>query len=307
MTAGMPETSPSGRNLRVLVLGATGMLGHKLVQRLAAHGLPVVGTIRTRAIPATAAARAALAGADRILTDVDVLNDRALAAAVDTAQPDVVINAVGVIKQVDAANDPITSIETNSLLPHRIAKLCASRGRRLIHLSTDCVFAGRQGPYNEDCPPDAEDLYGRSKLLGETTGTGCITIRSSIIGRELRGRSGLVEWFLAQRGGKATGYAGALYTGLTTNAMADLLATLVRTEQDLSGLWHVASTVITKYDLLTLVNQHFSLGVELACDQTFRVDRRLDGGRFRARMGYSPPSWDEMVAEMRADPTPYDA
>jgi dTDP-4-dehydrorhamnose reductase len=291
----------------VLVLGATGMLGHKLVQRLKAHGLSVFGTIRSHSIPATPAARVALGSADRILTDIDVLHDRALAGAVDVAEPDVVINAIAVIKQFDTTKDPVTSIEINSLLPHRIAKLCAKRGARLIHLSTDCVFAGRQGPYNEDSLPDAEDLYGRSKLLGETTGAGCITIRSSIIGRELRGRSSLIEWFLSQRGGKATGYAGALYSGLTTNAMADLMAMLVRNEPDLSGMWHVASTAITKHELLRLVNHHFNLGVELACDQTFTVDRRLDGGRFQVRTGYSPPSWDDMVADMRADPTPYDA
>ena len=306
MTAAAPETSSSGRAPRVLVLGATGMLGHKLVQRLNAHGLPVVGTIRTPAIPASAAARVALGSADRILTDVDVLDDRALAAAVDTAEPDVIINAIGVIKQLDAAKDPIMSIEINSLLPHRIANLCAKRGARLIHLSTDCVFAGRKGPYNEDSPTDPEDLYGRSKLLGEAAGTGCLTIRSSIVGRELRGRSSLIEWFLSQRRRKATGYAGALYTGLTTNTMADLMASLVRNQPELSGIWHVASAPITKYELLKLVNRHYDLGVELACDQKFAIDRRLDGSRFHARTGYSPPSWDDMISAMRADPTPYD-
>ena len=307
MSAGVPENSSRSQSRpRVLVLGATGMLGHKLVQRLNAHGLPVIGTIRTSAIPDTAAARVALGSADRILSDIDVLNDSALAGAVDAAQPDVIINAIGVIKQLDASKDPIMSIEINSLLPHRIANLCARRGARLIHLSTDCVFAGRQGPYNEDSPTDAEDLYGRSKLLGEAAGPGCLTIRSSIVGRELRGRSSLIEWFLSQRGGKATGYAGALYTGLTTNTMADLMAMLVRSAPDLSGIWHVASAPITKYELLTLVNRHYGLGVELACDRKFAIDRRLDGSRFQARTGYSPPSWDDMIAGMRTDATPYD-
>jgi dTDP-4-dehydrorhamnose reductase len=307
MTTSVPEASQrSDRRPRVLVLGATGMLGHKLVQQLKAHGLPVVGTIRTSALPDTPAARVALGSADRILTDVDVLDDRALADAVETAEPDVVVNAIGVIKQLDASKDPIISILINSLLPHRIADLCAKRSARLIHLSTDCVFAGRKGPYNETSPTDAEDLYGRSKLLGEAAGPGCLTIRSSIVGRELRGRSSLIEWFLSQRGRKSTGYDGALYTGLTTNTMADLMATLVRKEPELHGIWHVASEPITKYELLKLVNRHYNLGVDLACDKTFAIDRRLDGSRFRARTGYSPPSWDDMIAGMRADPTPYD-
>jgi dTDP-4-dehydrorhamnose reductase len=282
------------------------MLGHKLVQGISAHGLPVVGTIRTPTIPASPAARAALGAADRILTNVDVLDHRTLGGAVDAAEPDVVINAIGVTNRLDAATDPIAAIEINSLLPHRIANLCAKRGARLIHLSTDGVFAGRKGPYNEDSPTDAEDLYGRSKLLGEAAGPGCLTIRSSIVGRELRVRSGLIEWFLSQRGCKATGYAGALYTGLTTNTMADLMTTLVRDQPELTGIWHVASAPITKYDLLQLVNHHYDLGVGLTCDTNLMIDRRLDGSRFRARTGYSPPSWDDMIATMQADHTPYD-
>ncbi|MGP0091070.1 MAG: dTDP-4-dehydrorhamnose reductase family protein [Xanthobacteraceae bacterium] len=293
------------QRLRVLVLGGTGMLGHKLVHRLAARGFWVAATIRSSSTPDTPAARAALGGAAQILTAIDVLQDEMLARSIDLAEPDVVVNAVGVIKQLHAA--PIPSITTNSLLPHRVAALCGARGARLIHLSTDCVFSGRKGPYAEDSPTDAEDLYGRSKLLGEAGGKGCLTIRSSIVGRELRGRSSLIEWFLSQRGGRVTGYAGALYTGLTTSVMADLIGDLAIDHPDLDGIWHVASEVISKYELLMLVNRQFGLGIDLTRDDSFVVDRRLDGGRFRTRTGFSAPSWDAMIAEMRSDPTPYDA
>jgi dTDP-4-dehydrorhamnose reductase len=291
---------------RVLVLGATGMLGHKLVQRLSARGLTVFGTMRSSSVPNTPAARLALGAAHMLLPNVDVLQDEALWEALEAANPDAVINAVGVIKQLDLAKDSVSSIATNALLPHRVAAFCKKRGARLIQLSTDCVFAGHKGPYAENAPTDAEDLYGRSKLLGEVSGPGCLTIRSSIVGRELRGRSSLVEWFLSQRGGQATGFAGALYTGLTTNVMSDLIGVLVSEHPTVEGVWHAASESISKYELLKLINVHYKLGITLARDDKFFCDRRLDGRNFQKRTGFSAPSWGVMIAEMRDDPTPYD-
>jgi dTDP-4-dehydrorhamnose reductase len=302
----LPASNKSLQAPRVLVLGATGMLGHKLVQRLAARGLSVFGTMRSSSPPDTSAARVALGAARQILHDVDVLQDGPLQAAIETADPDVVVNAVGVIKQIDMAKDPVTSISTNALLPHRTAAFCKKRGARLIQFSTDCVFAGRRGPYPENAPTDAEDLYGRSKLLGEVSGPGCLTIRSSIVGRELRGRSSLVEWFLSQRGGQATGFTGALYTGLTTNVMSDLVGKLIMEYPEVEGVCHVASEPISKYELLQFVNTHYKLGITLGRDDKFFCDRRLDGSAFRKRTGFSAPSWDTMIAEMRDDPTPYD-
>jgi dTDP-4-dehydrorhamnose reductase len=281
------------------------MLGHKLVQRLAARGLWVAATIRSASVPDTPAAREALRCAERLVENVDVLRDDALARALDLAEPDVVVNAVGVIKQLDTAKEPIPSILTNSLLPHRVAAVCARNRVRLIHPSTDCVFAGRRGPYAESDPADAEDLYGRSKLLGELNQSNCLTLRSSIVGRELRGRSSLVEWFLSQRGGRVSGYVRALYTGMTTNVIADLIGRLVTDYPQLHGIWHVASEPITKYKLLALVNHHFGLGIELIQEEKFVIDRRLDGSRFRAETGLCAPSWDTMIAEMQSDPTPY--
>jgi dTDP-4-dehydrorhamnose reductase len=307
MTSELPLGSEKLRRVpRVLVLGATGMLGHKLVQRLAARGLSVFGTILSSSPPETSAARVALGAAHKILHDVNVLQDDPLQAAIETADPHVVVNAVGVIKQIDVAKDLVTSIATNALLPHRIAAFCKERGARLIQFSTDCVFIGRKGPYAENAPTDAEDLYGRSKLLGEVSGAGCLTVRSSIIGRELRGRSSLVEWFLSQRGGHAAGFAGALYTGLTTNVMSDLVGRLIMEHPELEGVWHVASEPINKYELLKLINVHYKLGITLRRDDKFFCDRRLDGSAFRKRVGFSAPSWDTMITEMLDDPTPYD-
>jgi dTDP-4-dehydrorhamnose reductase len=301
----MPITS--AKTPRVLVLGAAGMLGHKLIQRLVLRGLWVAGTIRSTAIPNSASVEASLGRADRIFEGIDVLDDRQLARTVEAARPEVIVNAVGIIKQIDAARDPVTSVATNALLPHRIAALAAQKGIRLIHFSTDCVFSGRKGPYAEEALPDPVDLYGRGKLAGETGGTHCLTLRTSIIGRELRGRAGLVEWFISQKGGAATGYAHALYSGLTTITIADLIGRLITEYPELDGCWHVASAAISKYDLLAMVNRHYGLGITLVRDENVVVDRRLDGSRFRERTGFSAPSWDAMIAEMATDPTPYES
>jgi dTDP-4-dehydrorhamnose reductase len=297
----------STKSPRVLVLGGTGMLGHKLVQRLAARDLWIGATIRAASIPKSPAARASLGNADLLFEGVDVLDDGPLLDVIADAQPDVLVNAIGIIKQIDAAKDPVAAIAANALLPHRLASLCAKERIRLIHVSTDCVFSGRQGPYSEQSPPDAEDLYGRSKLLGEPSGPGCLTLRTSIVGRALRGRAGLIEWFIAQRGGTATGYARALYSGLTTLALADLIGRLIVEHPKLDGLWHVAADAISKYELLALLNRVYGLGISLQRDDAVSIDRRLDGSRFRAMTGYSAPSWDAMIAEMRTDPTPYSA
>ena len=290
---------------RVLVLGGTGMLGHKVIQTLSNRGMRVAATVRKACAPNLPGAPETLGRADEVIANIDVLSDDGLARSFELAKPDVVINAVGIVKQLDAAKEPIPSILTNSLLPHRIAALCARSGIRLIHISTDCVFSGRKGPYRESDPADAEDLYGRSKLLGEVSQPGCLTLRSSIVGRELRGHSGLIEWFLSQRGGHALGYVNALYSGITTNVMADLICRLITEFPQLHGIWHVASEPISKYELLTMVNRHFELGIELSRDEKVIIDRRLDGGQFRAHTTFCAPKWEAMISEMRADPTPY--
>jgi dTDP-4-dehydrorhamnose reductase len=290
---------------RVLVLGGTGMLGHKLVQKLAERDFQIATTARSALLLNSPSARASTAKADEIFEGVDVLDEDQLSDVLDAARPDVVVNAVGVIKQIDAAKDPVVTIAANALLPHRLASLCDKRGARLIHVSTDCVFSGRKGPYSEQSPPDAEDLYGRSKLLGEPGGSHCLTLRTSIVGRGLKSGAGLIDWFVTQRGGKARGYARALYSGLSTLALADLIGRLIVEHPKLGGLWHVASEPISKYELLALVDRVYSLGISLERDEAVNIDRRLDGSRFRAMTGCSAPSWDTMIAEMRADPTPY--
>ena len=288
--------------MRVLILGAGGMLGHKLAQELGTE-FEVWATLRG---PRAAYSRYGVLDDGRILPGVDVSNVDTVAGAIADTRPDAVINCIGIVKQLPTSRDPVLSLTINSLLPHQLQRLCRSHGARLLHFSTDCVFNGRKGLYSEDDPSDAQDLYGRTKFLGETAGVGALTIRSSIIGRELSTASGLVEWFLSQRGGRVGGYTRAVYSGFTTRAMARIVRSILVDHPQLEGLWQVSSDPIAKYDLLLLMRDAYGLDVEVVPDDQVRIDRSLDSSRFRALTAFVPPSWPAMIRDMAADPTPYE-
>jgi dTDP-4-dehydrorhamnose reductase len=284
--------------VKLLILGATGMLGHKLVQQLSLNH-EVWGTVR-----GTSDAAPAIAGfeRERLIGGVAAADLASIQTTIGQVRPDAVLNCIGIVKQIDAAKDAIASIAINALLPHQLAQICDESEARLIHFSTDCVFSGHGGPYRQSDPPDPKDLYGRSKLLGEVDRPGCLTIRTSIVGRELRRGTGLFDWFIAQQGGMVRGYRRALYTGLTTQAMATVVRLVLESHPDLSGVWQVSGDAIDKYSLLELVNQVYGLGIRIEPDEDFQCDRRLDSSRFREATGWAPPTWQTMIETMHADP-----
>ena len=288
--------------MRILILGAGGMLGHKLAQELRTE-FEVWATLRG---PSEPYSRYGLLAAGRILSGIDVSNLDTVAGAIARTRPDAVINCIGIVKQLPASQDPVLSLTINALLPHQLQRLCRSHGARLLHFSTDCVFNGRKGMYTENDPSDALDLYGRTKFLGETAGAGALTIRSSMIGRELSAASGLVEWFLSQRGGRVGGYTRAVYSGFTTQAMARIVRSVLVDYPRLEGVWQVSSEPIAKYDLLLMMRDAYGLDVDVAPDDQVCVDRSLDSSRFRALTGFVPPSWPTMIRDMAMDPTPYE-
>lgn len=288
--------------MRVLILGGAGMLGHKLWQVLRERFDTWV-TVRS-GYPAYA--RYDLFDPEHTVGGVDVFDFDTVMRAVATVHPEVVVNAVGIIKQLPTAKDPIVSLTVNSLFPHRLAVLCQAAGARLIHISTDCVFSGRKGMYTEDDAPDAEDLYGRSKLLGEVSSPCCLTLRTSIIGRELESANGLVEWFLSNQGGRVQGYTNAIYTGFPTLVLAQIIADVIERHPDLSGLYHVSSEPISKYELLCLLHDAYRVSTEIEPFSDVRIDRSLDSSRFRTATGFTPLPWPDMVRAMATDPTPYE-
>ncbi|MGE5664253.1 MAG: dTDP-4-dehydrorhamnose reductase family protein [Deltaproteobacteria bacterium] len=280
---------------RVLVLGATGMLGHALFTLLSERGdLDVHGTVRRREGLARWFSGELIA---RIHGGVNADEIGSVRRALDEASPDVVVNAIGVIKQLPEAQDPVVAISINALFPHRLALACRAAGARLIHVGTDCVFSGVKGNYAEDDFPDAPDLYGRTKLLGEATGPGCLTLRTSLVGHELQGRLGLVEWFLS-REEDVQGYSNAVFSGFPTVEFARIVAERVIPNEELAGLYHVSSDPISKYDLLRLLAARYGKRIGIERQEEFRCDRSLDSTRFRRATGYDPPAWPDLVEAM---------
>jgi dTDP-4-dehydrorhamnose reductase len=293
---------------KILILGAAGMLGHKLCQRLPGQGYEVVATVRqTRE---RYAPYKEVFGQTRLVEGIDAMNFESLAALVKKEKPFAVVNCVGLIKQHRDAENRLLAVALNSYLPHRLDALCADEGARLVHFSTDCVFSGHKGQYRESDLSDAEDVYGRSKYLGETEGPAgdAVTLRSSIIGRELIGpKHGLFEWFLSQRDKRIGGFTKAIYTGFTTIEMARIVAKVLAAQKPLRGVYQVASAPISKFDLLALLREIGGYPVEIDANREFACDRSLVMNRFTEETGYVAPAWKPMLEEMIADPTPYDA
>jgi dTDP-4-dehydrorhamnose reductase len=294
------------RRREVLVLGGDGMLGHKAFEVLGRR-FETWATFRDSSGPWRDFPQYREAAAGRLLTGVDATRVESVAAALERARPDAVVNAVGIVKQLKEARDAVLSVTVNALFPHQLAALCEEAGVRMVHVSTDCVFSGRKGMYTEDDVPDPVDLYGRSKLLGEVDRPGALTLRTSIVGRDFLKSSALLEWFLSNRGGRVNGFRNAVYSGLTTQALAHVIGELLDRHPSLNGLWHVAGAPITKYDLLRMVREAMGLDIEIVPFDDPPCDRSLDATRFAAATGLTAPSWEEMVSGLAADPTPYDA
>ncbi|HMU34233.1 MAG TPA: SDR family oxidoreductase [Pyrinomonadaceae bacterium] len=290
------------KNIKVLILGATGMLGHKLVHCLSEH-FEVYSTIRGSFYQVE---KYGIFRRERIVENVDATDATRLEKIIAEVAPDIVINAVGVVKQLPSAKDVITTLELNSILPQRLAILSKKFGFRLILFSTDCVFDGGRGMYNEQDTPNALDLYGKSKQLGEISQENVLTIRSSIIGRELNTSHSLIEWFLSNRGGRVFGYTTAIYSGFPTIVIADIIKGLIVDHPSLCGVHHIASEPINKYELLGLVDEFYDAAVEIEPSDQLVIDRSLDGSAFNSITGFQPEGWPAMIQKMAEDKTPYD-
>jgi dTDP-4-dehydrorhamnose reductase len=289
-----------GRLMRVLILGGGGMLGHKLWQ-VCRDRFDTWVTVRG---PRAAYRRFGIFDESRLVAGVDAGDFDSIVRAIGQTRPDAVVNCIGIVKQLAAARDPIQSIAVNSLFPHRAAALCAAAGARFVHLSTDCVYAGTKGHYTEQDVADATDLYGRSKLLGEPDAPS-LTLRTSMIGRELSTSSGLVEWFLANRGKTVAGYTRAYFSGLTTEALSHTIADLIEGQPSISGVQHLAAEPISKYDLLVMLRDTLAVPIDIQPRDEPAIDRTLDGSRLAAAAHLRVPGWPEMIRALAEDPTPY--
>jgi dTDP-4-dehydrorhamnose reductase len=281
--------------MKVLILGVSGMLGHALFKTFLENpSLDLRGAARSTGVRDFFPAKAA----ERITCGFDAENPDALLRLLAAERPQVVVNCIGVIKQLPSAREPLITLPVNAVFPHRLARACEACGARLIHIGTDCVFNGRQGGYTESDPCSADDLYGLSKFLGEVDYPHAVTLRTSIIGHELQSCFGLLEWFLHQQGA-VKGFRKAIFSGLPTVELARVIRDRVLPAPELSGLYHVAAAPISKFDLLRLIAEVYGKTIDIAPDDTLSVDRSLNADKFRAATGYTAPPWPELIRAMR--------
>ncbi len=276
------------------MLGATGMLGNAMMRVLSKKaGLQVIGTARSESAKRLFSSDIV----ERLIFNVDVEQTDSLIKAFTHIRPDVVINCVGLVKQLAEVEDPLQAIPINALLPHRLACLCELASARLVQISTDCVFAGDKGDYRETDPSDATDLYGKSKYLGEVAYPHAVTLRTSIIGHELQTAHGLVSWFLAQEN-HCNGYTKAIFSGLPTVVLAQIVRDVVLPRADLSGVYHVAAGSISKYDLLKLIADVYGKTITITPCDSVAIDRSLNSECFRKATGYVAPDWRQLIETM---------
>jgi len=281
---------------KVLILGASGMLGYAMFNWLREDPLlEVFGTVRSKALKRYFSDDVA----DLIFPDIDIENIDRLCDLLSSIRPDIVVNCVGLVKQEAAAEDPLAIIPINSIFPHRLSRLCGLINARLIHISTDCVFSGDRGLYSEDQAPDAKDLYGKSKYLGEVSVGDVITVRTSIIGHELFSSNGLVEWFLSEEM-ECRGYTNAIFSGLPTIVLADIIRRVVIPASNLRGVYHVGAAPISKYALLVLIAAQYGKDINIIKDDHLKIDRSLKTELFEQATGYKSPEWPALIEIMHS-------
>lgn len=280
--------------MKILVLGVAGMLGHdvfKIFTESLQH--QTYGTARNysdrKFFPDSG---------DKVIFGIDVLDSDSMVSVFNRVKPDVVVNCIGLVKQLENANNPLKILPINAMLPHHLSNLCSLIDARLIQISTDCVFSGSKGNYIESDVSDAIDIYGKSKFIGEIHDQQhVLTLRTSIIGHELKTKHSLVEWFLSQEG-SVSGYTRAIFSGLPTVELARVIADKVLPNSDLWGLYHISSKAITKYELLCMIAEEYKKEIRILQDDRITIDRSLNSERFSRATGYIAPDWPTLIQEM---------
>ena len=281
--------------MQILILGASGMLGHKLWQSLSVRFPETYAVIR--GYRDDYKRFNLFKDDDQVIEKIDALNFSELEKVLDKIKPEVILNCVGVTKRKGEANNPTISIVLNALLPNQLAAWSAKNNVKIVNFSTDCVFDGKIGHYTEESLTSAEDIYGKTKALGEIKTGNVLTLRSSFIGPELSHGSELLEWFLA-RSGIVKGYRNAIYSGFTTLELCRIVERLLNDFPQARGLYNISSEPISKFDLLSLIKKKMNLNIEIIPDDNFFCDRSLDSSKFRKEFSYIPPSWEKMIDEL---------
>ena len=281
--------------MKILILGADGMIGHKMVQVLSAQNHKIVTSIREK----RDLTLKSFSSKPKVFFN-DFIKENVF-TFLDKVNPDVIINAIGITIRRGVNDHVSNSIYINSYFPHQLANWAGIHNKRLIHFSTDCVFSGSEGSYSEDAIPNALDYYGKTKGLGEVFSKNALTLRSSMIGPELFNKTELFEWVINNKEKEINGFSRVIYSGVTTVYMARLVADLIENHKDLSGIYNIASNPISKFELLSLINDNFDLGLVINIDQSITSNKTLDPLKIDYELGIKSPSWNELIIELKKD------
>jgi len=289
--------SKKNYSMKILILGGTGMVGHVLIKKLSRKN-NLFAMIREKNNLQVSGFFDEIINKDKCLF-IDNINDYSkVSEMIKNLSPDLIINCIGVIKQRDDISNILNMIKINSLLPHMLSKICIKNNIKLIHLSTDCVFSGKKGNYNESDIPDPVDKYGESKLLGEIDDGFSLTIRTSFIGKELFNKKSFLEWVISEKNNQVEGFDNAIYSGLTTNAFADIIQDIISNHSSLNGVWQVSSDSISKFELIKLIDKKFNLNLKINQNSSFICDRSLNSSKFRSKTNIKIPSWEIMINDL---------
>ena len=284
--------------MKILILGGNGMIGHKLYQVISKK-YPNTWVLFKKKYELVQ--NNLLYKKDFVIDDFDVCDFSRLIQLLNNLKVDIIINAIGLTIRRNVYEIQSKSILINSVLPHVLNEWVISNDKRLIHFSTNCVFSGKDGFYNEESFVDSNDFYGRSKALGEIISTNSLTLRSSMIGRELENKTELLEWFLSNKNGTVSGYNKAIYSGITTNCMADFVVKIIENYPDMNGLYNVSSEKITKFDLLKLFNEYFDTNITIIPNNLFATNKALNSEKFFKKTGFIKPDWVDLIKDLVND------
>lgn len=274
---------------KILILGSAGMLGHQIFNFFNNKNYLVKGICkRNKSVPNKFFKNKHFLNLD--LEKFDLLEN-----TIHKYRPDFIINCAGVIKQKSYLYDKNKIFLINACLPNYLRILSKKLKYKLIHISTDCVYDGKKGNYKEDDVINSTDDYGLSKALGEVFSDNCITLRTSIIGHELKQCNGLLEWFLKQK--KVYGFKKAFFSGLTTLELSKVIEKLLKKKIN-NGIYNVASKKISKYELLVLINKIYDKNITILPSNKLKIDRSLNGKLFEKKTNIKISSWKKMIVEM---------
>ena len=279
--------------MKVLILGADGMIGHKMAQTLSNSNFEIQLNSRVnKEFLEKIFPKSPIHQFDFLKQDILELLNKVF--------PDIVLNASGITIRRGSENLENT-LKLNSELPNNIDSWCKINKKRQIHFSTDCVFSGSKGNYLDLDRQDANDNYGFTKGKGEVNSEFTLTLRSSMIGREVFNKTELLEWVIANKNSKIKGFDKAIYSGITTLWMSKLVVKILNELPDLNGIYNISSKPISKFELITKINELFKLNIDIEKDSSFSSNKSLNSNKFFSETKFDKPNWDSMLLDLYND------